>query len=304
METDNSSLEWNIRSLLVSLFQVAFSEIEANVMSVAQIFYCINETEMPLNNREEEITGDDEGAAFYKSVRDAEYNKLVDAYAKEKIIKEEKERNRIPREQEQIISTKEITEENERAAFYKSVRDAEYNKLVDAYARENIIQEEKERNRKVREQEKEDSSEVISTKDITDNDECAAFYKSVRDAEYNKLVDAYAKEKIIKEEKERNRIAREQEQIKKQFAEFWKPATDIDSPQRVSQEPKDNKEKALTSQQELHLKEEQVEIRQPGPFLSPVKKERINSFVREQHYSYQSFQTTDMRNAAINSKYR
>ncbi|XP_076098692.1 uncharacterized protein LOC143068482 [Mytilus galloprovincialis] len=242
METDNSSLEWNIRTLMVSLFQVAFSEIEANVMSVAQIVNC-NETEMPLSNREEEITGDDECAAFYKSVRDAEYNKLVDAYAKEKMIKEE-ERNRIVREQEEIISTKEITEDNERAAFYKSVRDAEYNRLVDAYA----------------------------------------------------------KEKTTKEEKERNRILREQEKIKKQFAEFWKPATDIDLLRRVSQEPKDNKKKALTSQQELHLKEERVEIRQPGPFLSPVKKKRINSFVREQHYSYQSFQTTDMKNAAINKE--
>ncbi|XP_076099659.1 uncharacterized protein LOC143069088 isoform X2 [Mytilus galloprovincialis] len=455
METDNSSLEWNIRSLMVSLFQVAFSEIEANVMSVAQIVNCINETEMPLNNREEEITGDDECAAFYKSVRDAEYNILVDAYAREKIIKEEKERNRIPREQEKIISTKELTDDHECAVFYKSIRDADYNKLVDAYAREKIIKEEKVRNRIPREQEKiistkeltddhecaafyksvrdaeynklvdayarekiikeekernmipkeqekiistkeltddhecavfyksirdadynklvdayarekiikeekvrnripreqekiistkeltddhecaafyksvrdaeynklvdayarekiikeekernmipREQEKIISTKEITDDHECASFYKSVRDAEYNKLVDAYAKEKTIKEEKERNRILREQEEIKKQFAEFWKPATDIDSLRRVSQEPKDNKEKALTSQQELHLKEEQVEIRQPGPFLSPVKKERINSFVREQHYSYQSFQTTDMRNAAINN---
>ncbi|XP_071163198.1 uncharacterized protein [Mytilus edulis] len=164
-----------------------------------------------------------------------------------------------------------------------------------------MIKEEKERRRITSEQEKEDSPEVISTKEITGDDECAAFYKSVRDAEYNKLVDAYAKEKMIKEEKERNRILREQEKIKKQFAEFWKPATDFDLLWRVSQEPKHNKKKVLTSQQELLLKEEQVEIRQPGPFLSPVKKERINSFVREQHYSYQSFQTTDMKNAAINN---
>ncbi|XP_076109179.1 uncharacterized protein LOC143078082 [Mytilus galloprovincialis] len=55
-----------------------------------------------------------------------------------------------------------------------------------------------------------------------------------------------------------------------------------------------------TSQQELDLKVEQAEKRQQGPFLSPVKEERIKSFVREQHYNYQSFQSTDMRNAAIN----
>ncbi|VDI59065.1 Hypothetical predicted protein, partial [Mytilus galloprovincialis] len=113
-------------------------EIEANILSGAQIGNC-NETEIPLNNNEEDITDDDECAAFYKSVRDAEYTKLVDAYAKEKIIQEEKERNRKVREQEKIISTKEITDDDECAAFYKSVRDAEYNKLVDAY--EKIIQE-------------------------------------------------------------------------------------------------------------------------------------------------------------------
>ncbi|XP_063420715.1 uncharacterized protein LOC134705932 [Mytilus trossulus] len=244
-----------------------------------------------------ELTDDNERAAFYQSVRDAEYNRLVDAYAKEKMIKEEKERNMIVREQEQIISAKELTDDNERAAFYKSVRDAEYNRLVDAYAKEKMIKEEKERNMIVREQE-----QIISAKELTDDNERAAFYKSVRDAEYNKLVDAYTKEKTIKEEKERKRIVREQEQIKKQFEEFWKPATDIDSLRRDSQEPKDNKEKALTSQQELHLKEEPVEIRQPGPFLSPVKEGRINSFVREQLYNYQSFQTTDTWNAEINKE--
>ncbi|CAG2253414.1 unnamed protein product [Mytilus edulis] len=296
METNNSSLGWNIRSLMVSLFQVAFSEIEANIMSGAQIVNC-NETEIPLNNNEEDITDDDECAAFYKSVRDAEYSKLVDAYARENIIQEEKERNRKVREQEKIISTKEITDDDECAAFYKSVRDAEYSKLVDAYARENIIQEEKERNRKVREQEK-----IISTKEITDDDECAAFYKSVRDAEYSKLVDAYARENIIQEEKERNRLTKDQEKIEKQFEEFWKPATDLDSLRRVSQEARDNTEKDWTSQQDLCLKEEHIEKRQQGPFLSPAKEERINSFVRQQHNHYQSFQMTDTWNVAIDKE--
>ncbi|XP_063427289.1 uncharacterized protein LOC134710822 [Mytilus trossulus] len=249
METDNSSLEWNIHTLMVSLFQVAFSEIEANIASIAQTVNS-NETEIPLNNREEEITDNDERAVVYKSVRDAEYNKLVDAYAKEKIITDEKERNRITREQE-----------------------------------------------------KEESPEVISTKDITDDDECAAFYKSVRDAEYKKLVDAYAREKMIKlEEKDRNKIVREQEQIKKPFEEFCKPATDLDSLRHVFQETRDYKEKALTSQQELHLKEEQLEIRQPRPFLSPAREERINSFVREHHNNDQSFQRTDTWTVPINKE--
>ncbi|VDI35406.1 Hypothetical predicted protein [Mytilus galloprovincialis] len=243
METDNSSLEWNTRSLIVSLFQVAFSEIEANTMSGAQIVNGIA-TEIPLNNRKEEITDSDECAAFYKSVRDAEYNRLVDAYAREKMIQEEKESNMITREQEKIISTKEMT----------------------------------------------------------DDDECAAFYKSVRDAEYNKLVEAYARENIIQEERERNMITREQEKIKKQFEEFWKPATDIDSLRHVFQETRVNKEKSGTSQQELYLKEEHVEKRQQGPFLSPVKEERINSFVREQHNNYQSFQMTDTWNVPINKE--
>ncbi|CAG2227906.1 unnamed protein product [Mytilus edulis] len=213
METDNNSLNWNIRSLMVSLFQVAFSEIEANIMSGAQVVNC-NETEIPLNKKEEEITDDDECAAFYKSVRDAEYNKLVDAYAREKIIQEEKERNMIVREEEKMISTKEIT----------------------------------------------------------DGDECAAFYKSVRDAEYEKLVEAYAREKIIQEEKKRNMI------------------------------PKNSKEKACTSPQELLFKEEQTEKRQSGPFLSPAKEERIHSFLREQHNNYQSFQMTDTWNVAIDKE--
>ncbi|VDI63281.1 Hypothetical predicted protein [Mytilus galloprovincialis] len=209
METDNYSLEWNIRTLMVSLFQVAFSEIEANIMTGAQIVN-VNVNEKTFNNRKDEIADNDECAAFYKSVRDAEYNKLVDAYAREKIIKEEKERRRITSEQEkedssEVISTNEdITDIDECAAFYKSVRDAEYNKLVEAYAREKIIKEERERNRITREQE-----QIISAKEITDDDECAAFYKSVRDAEYNKLVEAYARETIIKEERERNRITRE-----------------------------------------------------------------------------------------------
>ncbi|VDI48679.1 Hypothetical predicted protein [Mytilus galloprovincialis] len=243
METDNNSLNWNIRSLMVSLFQVAFSEIEANIMSGAQVVNC-NETEIPLNKKEEEITDGDECAAFYKSVRDAEYNKLVEAYAREKIIQEEEKRNRIIREEEKMISTKEIT----------------------------------------------------------DGDECAAFYKSVRDAEYEKLVEAYAREKNIQEEKKRNRIVREEEQIKTQFEEFWKPATDLDSLRRFSQEPKNSKEKACTSPQELLFKEEQTEKRQSGPFLSPAKEERIHSFLREQHNNYQSFQMTDTWNVAIDKE--
>ncbi|XP_063427282.1 trichohyalin-like [Mytilus trossulus] len=271
---------------------------EKTIKEEKEINMIVREQEQIISAKE--ITDDDECAAFYKSVRDTEYNRLVDAYAKEKTIKEEKERNKIVREQEQIISAKEITDDDECAAFYKSVRDAEYNRLVDAYNKEKTIKEEKERNRIVREQE-----QISSAKEVTDDDECAAFYKSVRDAEYNRLVDAYAKEKTIKEEKERKGIVREQEQIKKQFEEFWKPATDIGSLRRDSQEPKDYKEKALTSQQEReepYLKEEQVEIRQPGPFLSPAREERINSFVREQHYNYQSFQRTDMWNAEINKE--
>ncbi|XP_076109226.1 uncharacterized protein LOC143078153 [Mytilus galloprovincialis] len=297
METDNNGLNWNIRSLMVSLFQVAFSEIEANIMSGAQVVNC-NETEIPLNKKEEEITDGDECAAFYKSVRDSEYNKLVEAYAREKIIQEEEKRNRTIREEEKMISTKEITDGDECAAFYKSVRDSEYNKLVEAYAREKIIQEEEKRNRTIREEEK-----MISTKEITDGDECAAFYKSVRDAEYEKLVEAYAREKIIKEEKERNRMKREQEKIKTQFEEFWKPATDLYSLRRFSQEPKNSKEKACTSPQELLFKEEQTEKRQSGPFLSPAKEERIHSFLREQHNNYQSFQMTDTSwNVAIDKE--
>ncbi|VDI21362.1 Hypothetical predicted protein [Mytilus galloprovincialis] len=241
MEIHSSSLEWNVRNLMLSLLHVAFGEIEANVMSGN-----CKEIEIPQNNRESEREGneyvrsaflkdvnnsesnnliealdlkdekeatntDEECAAFYKSVRDAEYNKLVEAFDKEKIIKEEKERKRISRDEEklnsaEVISAKEVTDEGEYADFYKSVRDAEYNKLVEAYVKERIMKEEKEANIKTREQENVDSSEVIS-----DEDECAAFYKSVRDAEYNKLVESYARENIIKEEKERNKITREQE---------------------------------------------------------------------------------------------
>ncbi|XP_063442384.1 trichohyalin-like [Mytilus trossulus] len=401
METDNNSINWNIRSLMVSLFQVAFSEMEANIMFGSQVVNC-NETEIPLSKREEIITDHDKCAAFYKSVRDAEYNKLVDAYAREKIIQDEKERNRTVKEEEKIISTKDIKDGDECAAFYKSVRDSEYDKLVEAYARENIIKEEKERNRivRVRKEEKiistkditdvdecaafyksvrdaeynrlvdayarekiiqeererkrivREEEKIISTKDTADGDECAAFYKSVRDAEYNKLVDAYAREKIIqeererkgivreekqristkeitdddecaafyksvrdaeydkvveafarekkvKEEKERKRITREQEKIKTQFEEFWKPATDLDSLRRFPQEPKNSREKACTSPQGLLFNEEQTEKRQTGPFLSPAKEERIHSFLREQHTNYQSFQMTDTWNVAI-----
>ncbi|XP_076109538.1 uncharacterized protein LOC143078563 [Mytilus galloprovincialis] len=265
MEIHSSSLEWNVRNLMLSLLHVAFGEIEANVMSRN-----CKEIEMPQNNRESEREGneyvrfaflkdvnnsesnsliealdlkdekeatntDEECAAFYKSVRDAEYNKLVEAYEKEKIIKEEKERKRISRDEEkldsaEVISAKEVTDEGEYSDFYKSVRDTEYNKLVEAYVKERIMKKEKEANMKTREQENVDSSEVIS-----DEDECAAFYKSVRDAEYNKLVESYGRENIIKEEKEKNRITREQEKIKKQFEEFWKPAADIDSLRHVSQ---------------------------------------------------------------------
>ncbi|XP_063442129.1 calponin homology domain-containing protein DDB_G0272472-like [Mytilus trossulus] len=326
MEIHSSSLEWNVRNLMLSLLHVAFGEIEANVMSGAQLDNC-KEIEIPQNYRESERVGneyersaflkdvnnsestealdlkdekeitstDEECAAFYKSVRDAEYNKLVDAYTREKATKEEKERNLIAREQEKVDSTE---VKGEYADFYKSVRDAEYNKLVEAYVKERIMKEEREAYTKTREQEKVDSSEVISAKEITDEDECAAFYKSVRDAEYNKLVESYARENIIKEEKEKNRMTREQEKIKKQFEEFWEPTTNIDSLRHVSQ--KDNEKNACTPQQELHFKVDPVQNRQTGPFLSPVKEERIKSFVREQHCNYQSFQNTDMRNATIN----
>ncbi|CAG2235543.1 unnamed protein product [Mytilus edulis] len=207
------------------------------------------------DEKEATNTDDDKCAAFYKSVRDAEYNKLVEAYDKEKIIKEEKERKRISRDEEkldstEVISAKEVTDEGEYADFYKSVRDTEYNKLVEAYVKERIMKEEKEANIKTREQENVDSSEVIS-----DEDECAAFYKSVRDAEYNKLVESYDKEKIIKEEKERNKITREQEKIKKQFEEFWKPAADIDSLRHVSQKRSKPSTKDINDNQ-LVLKDE------------------------------------------------
>ncbi|XP_052098955.1 uncharacterized protein LOC127733682 [Mytilus californianus] len=142
-----------------------------------------------------------------------------------------------------------------------------------------------------------EAPEFVSSKEMTDDEEYAAFYKSIRDAEYNKFVEAYYREKIIKEEKERRRITREQEKIKKQFEEIWKPATELDALRHAFHEkPSASNEKTCTSQ-ELHLKEVREEKELPGPFLSPVKEERIKSFVRDQHYNYQSFQSTDIKNS-------
>ncbi|VDI79230.1 Hypothetical predicted protein [Mytilus galloprovincialis] len=212
-----------------------------------------------------ETASEEERIAFFGNARTKEFDRLTattkeqNAEAENKETESEEERiaffgNARIKEFERLTAT--VKEQNAEAentetasdeeiiAFFGEARLKELDRLMSTLN----TQVDKVENRDVQAKPK-----IIITEDILNNqvetealtEETAsekdrvAFFQSVRDAERQKLVEAFEREKIWKEEREERREKKRQEQIRKMFEDFHKPAV---SPLSASYVPGPSKE--------------------------------------------------------------
>ncbi|XP_076116306.1 uncharacterized protein LOC143083817 [Mytilus galloprovincialis] len=211
MDEDNEIFERNLSGFTLSILHAACSETETDAVSVQQ-------------TKDTETASKEEIEAFFGDFRTKELDRLT------AIIKEHNDE----------ASNQETASEEERISFFKDVRTKDLDSM---YATLNT-QVDKAENQDVQ------AKPVISTEEIIQNqalhteetaseEDRVAFFQSVRDAERKKLVDAFEREKIWKEQREERRAKKRQEQIRKMFEEFHKPAVSPPSASYLSpaQEP-------------------------------------------------------------------
>ena len=211
MDEDNEIFERNLSGFTLSILHAACSETETDAVSVQQ-------------TKDTETASKEEIEAFFGDVRTKEHDRLT------AIIKEHNDE----------AGNQETASEEERISFFKDVRTKDLDSM---YATLNT-QVDKAENQDVQ------AKPVISTEEIIQNqalhteetaseEDRVAFFQSVRDAERKKLVDAFEREKIWKEQREERRAKKRQEQIRKMFEEFHKPAVSPPSASYLSpaQEP-------------------------------------------------------------------
>ncbi|CAC5403763.1 unnamed protein product [Mytilus coruscus] len=129
---------------------------------------------------------------------------------------------------------KETASEEERDAFFRSkeldILTATMNKQSDEAENQNVQTEQKIINKESLLNQGENRGTRNRTHSYTRKEENAseeerlAFFQSVRDVERQKLVEAFDREQIWKEESQKKRMTRKQEKIKKMFEEFHIPA--------------------------------------------------------------------------------
>ncbi|CAC5380606.1 unnamed protein product [Mytilus coruscus] len=196
MDEDKADFERNLSRFILSILYAACSETEADAVSDQQ-------------TKDTETASEEERAAFFGDVRTKELARLTATL----------------KEQNDDAGNTETASEDERVSFFKDVRStvltATLNKQVDkaenqdVQAKPTIITEEIVQNQV--------ETEALDTEETASEEERLAFFQSVRDAERKKLVEAFEKEKIWKEEREERRTKKRQEQIRKMFEEFHKP---------------------------------------------------------------------------------
>ncbi|CAC5395556.1 unnamed protein product [Mytilus coruscus] len=164
-----------------------------------------------------ETASKEERAAFFRSVRNNELDRLtVDKGAAKEI------------NTEMDIET---ASEEERAAFFKSVRSKELDRLTATLDKQNDeagnqdVQTEPNIPKIINTEgfQNQGETEALDTEETANEEDRLAFFQSVRDSERKKLVEAFERDTIWKEEREKKRMKKRQEQIKKMFEEFHKP---------------------------------------------------------------------------------
>ncbi|CAG2210858.1 unnamed protein product [Mytilus edulis] len=207
------------------------------------------------------------------------YDLLVCSSALRIRTKEFERLNATTTEQNAEAENTETASEDERVAFFRDFRTKEFERLTatmkeqvekaeiqDVQAKpiirtEEIIQNQVE-------------TEALDTEETAIEEDRVAFFQSVRDAERKKLVEAFERETIWKEERQERREKKRQEQIRKMFEEFHTPAV---SPLSASYEPGSSKE-------QYHLYPSSSNTEYNIMLKSSVSKlhERVKAFTEEQ----------------------
>ncbi|CAC5381701.1 unnamed protein product [Mytilus coruscus] len=214
----------------------------------------INKTRKQKVWEEEDTASEEERAAFFRSVRSKQLDRLT---ANKEAVKEintemdietasEEERatffrNVRRKELDRLTADKgaseeintdmdiETASEEERAALFRNVRSKELDRLTatlnnqnDEAGNQDVQTEPTIMNKEGLQNQGE--AGALDTEETASEEERLDFFQSVREAERKKLVEAFERDKIWKEEREKRRMKKRQEQIKKMFEEFHKPA--------------------------------------------------------------------------------
>ncbi|CAC5414935.1 unnamed protein product [Mytilus coruscus] len=200
MDEDNTNFECNLSGFTLSVLHAACSETESDAVSVQQ-------------TKDTETASEEEREAFFGDVRTKEFERLTATM----------------KEQNDEAGNTETASEEGRFAFFGDVRTKEFDCLTatldqqvdkaenhDVQAKPMIMKKESLQNQV--------ETETIDTEETASEEERVAFFQSVKDAERKKLVEAFEREQVWKKEREERRTKKRQEQIRKMFEEFHKPA--------------------------------------------------------------------------------
>ncbi|XP_071169527.1 hepatoma-derived growth factor-related protein 2-like [Mytilus edulis] len=287
MDEDNAIFERILSGFIQSVLHAACSETESDAVSVKQTM-------------DTDTASEEERVAFFGNARTKEFGRLTATMKEENDEAEntetasEKERiaffgDARTKEFERLTATieeqntkKENTEtasEDELITFFGAARIKELDRLMstlntevdkvenqDIQAKPMIITE------KILPNQVE--TEALDTEETASEEDRVAFFQSVRDAERQKLIEAFEREKKWKEEREERREKKRQEQIRKMFEDFHKPAV---SPLSASYEPGPSKE-------QYHLYPSSSNTEYNIMLKSSVSKlhERVKAFAEEQ----------------------
>ncbi|VDI66555.1 Hypothetical predicted protein [Mytilus galloprovincialis] len=246
MDEDNAIFERNFSGFILSVLHSACSEMESDAMSVQQTI-------------DTDTASEEERVAFFRDFRTKEFERL----------------NATTTEQNAEAENTETASEDERVAFFRDFRTKEFERLT-ATMKEQVEKAEIQdvQAKPIIRIEEIIQNQALDTKETAIEEDRVAFFQSVRDAERKKLVEAFERETIWKEEREERREKKRQEQIRKMFQEFHTPAV---SPLSASYEPGSSKE-------QYHLYPSSSNTEYNIMLKSSVSKlhERVKAFTEEQ----------------------
>ncbi|XP_071151415.1 enolase-phosphatase E1-like isoform X2 [Mytilus edulis] len=247
MDEDKEIFERNLSGFTLSILHAACSETETDAVSVQQ-------------TKDTETASEEEIEAFFGDVRTKELDRLTatqkeqndEAGTTESASEEEraaffgdvrtKEFERLAatmKEHSDEAGNTETASEEERISFFKDVRTKELDSMyatcntqVDKTENQDLQAKPVIRTEEIIQNQVD--TEALDSEETANEEDRVAFFQSVRDAERKKLVDAFEREKIWKEEREERRAKKRQEQIRRMFEEFHKPAV---SPSSASYSP-------------------------------------------------------------------
>ncbi|CAC5421544.1 unnamed protein product [Mytilus coruscus] len=211
MDEDEVNFERNLSGFILSVLYTACIESEADTLSDRQTKTGdTDKTTLGTNKGKEGTSSGEERAAFFRDVRSKELDRLI--------------ANKGDVEDMNTKKDEETASEEERASFFRDVRSKEVDRLTATLNKQSDEAGNQDLQTEPHIMNKEGVTEALETEETATEEERLAFFRSVRDAERKKLVEAFEQEKIWREERENKRMRRRQEKIKKMFEEFHTPA--------------------------------------------------------------------------------